>query len=125
MSEMTNPVRETWEGRNGPAVFTTVSVDGIPNSIYVTCLALYDDQTVLIADNYFDKTRRNIREGSSGVLLYITEDSKAVQIKGTLTYHTEGPVFEHMKTWNPTKHPGHAAVALHVNGVYSGSKRLL
>ena len=85
MSEMSNPVRDTWERRNGPAVFTTVSADGIPNSIYVTCLDLYDDRTVLIADNYFDKTRRNIREGSPGVLLYIPEDSKAVQIKGTLT----------------------------------------
>jgi len=125
MPEATNPVHDTWEKRSGPAVFTTVSRDGTPNSIYVTCIALYDDRTVLIADNYFDKTRRNIESGSPGVLLYITEDSKTVQIKGTLSYHTEGPLFDHMKSWNPKKHPGNAAVALTVDEVYSGAKRLL
>jgi uncharacterized protein len=36
----------------------------------------------------------------------------------------EGPVFDDMKTWNPTRHPGRAAVAIHVEEVYSGAKRL-
>lgn len=125
MTDTTNTVRHTWERRNAPAVFTTVSPDGTPNSVYVTCIALYDDQTVLIADNYFDKTRQNIHSGSSGVLLYITEDSKTIQIKGALSYHTEGAVFDHMKSWNPKKHPGHAAVALSIDEVYSGATRLL
>jgi 2-polyprenyl-3-methyl-5-hydroxy-6-metoxy-1,4-benzoquinol methylase len=31
-----------------------------------------------------------------------------------------GKVFDHVKTWNPPKHPGHAAVALRVEEVYSG-----
>ncbi len=125
MSDTSHPVRDTWEGRSGPAIFTTVSPDGTPNSIYVTCIARYDDHTVLIADNYFDKTRQNIHDGSRGVLLYITEDSKTVQIKGPLSYHTEGPLFDHMKSWNPKKHPGNAAVALTVEEVYNGAKRLL
>jgi len=125
MPEPTNPVRDTWAERSGPAIFTTVSPDGTPNSIYVTCLALYDDRTVLIADNYFDKTRRNILDGSTGALLYITEDSKTVQIKGSLSYHTDGPLFEHMKSWNPEKHPGNAAVALTIDEAYRGAERLL
>jgi len=30
-----------------------------------------------------------------------------------------------MKTWNPEKHPGHAAVALKVEEVYSGVEKLM
>ncbi len=44
--------------------------------------------------------------------------------KGSLEYHTDGPVYDDMKRWNPPKHPGHAAVALVVEEVYSGAQRL-
>jgi len=30
-----------------------------------------------------------------------------------------------MKKWNPAQHPGHAAVALHVEEVYEGKTKLL
>jgi len=53
------------------------------------------------------------------------DDNKAFQIKGELSYHKSGPIFEHMKTWNPDKHPGHAAAALTVSEVYSGAEKLL
>ena len=125
MAQLPQSVRETWEHRKGPAILTTVSSNSIPNAIYVTCIALYDESTVVIADNYFDKTRSNLLAGSQGSLLYMAEDSKAIQIKGTMTRHTSGPVFDHMQSWNPQKHPGHAAVALHVEEVFSGAERLL
>lgn len=124
MAQLPDSVRETWEHRNGPAVLTTVSPESVPNAIYVTCIALYDDETVLIADNYFDKTRTNILAGCNGSILYFTDDSKAIQIKGTITYHTSGPIFDHMKSWNPEKHPGHAVAALSIDDVYSGAKKL-
>jgi len=125
MPQHSQPIKDTWDRRSGPAVFATVGARGEPNAIYVTCLALYDDRTVVIADNYFDKTRANILAGTRGSLLYITEDSKTIQIKGSITYHTDGPVFDHMKSWNPSKHPGNAAAALTVEEIYSGAKRLL
>lgn len=53
-----------------------------------------------------------------------TTDKQAYQLKGTMEYHESGPLFDYMKKWNPTKHPGHAAAALVVNEVYSGAKRL-
>lgn len=125
MAELPESIQQAWEHRSGPAVFTTISEDATPNTIYVTCVALYDAGTVVVADNYFDKTRRNILAGSKGTILFMTDDNKAFQIKGSLTYHTSGPVYDNMRTWNPKKHPGHAAAALSVEEVYSGADKLL
>ena len=125
MPQLPAAVRDAWEKRSGPAIFATANDGSMPNAIYVTCVALYDDSTVLIADNYFDKTRRNILAGSKGSFLFMTEDNKTYQVKGTISHHTSGPVFDHMKSWNPQKHPGHAAAALAVEEVYSGADKLL
>jgi len=125
MPELPEAVKAAWDKRNGPAILTTVDDGGTPNTIYVTCVALYDDGTILIADNYFDKTRRNILSGTKGSLLFMAEDNTTYQIKGSIGYHTSGPMFDHMKSWNPEKHPGHAAAALSVEDVYSGAEKLL
>ena len=105
-------------------VLATVAADGSPNIIYATCVGLHGDERAVVADNYFDKTRRNLQAGCKGAILFMTADKKAYQLKGTLEYHTSGPVFDGMKTWNPAKHPGHAAAALVVDEVYSGAKRI-
>ena len=125
MAKLPQVVSEVWEKRNIAVVFTTVDTNGIANSIYASCVSKYDEETFVVADNYFDKTKQNILSGSKGVLLFITEDNKAYQIKGSLQYCTEGAIFDNMKTWNPEKHPGHAAAALKVEEVYSGAKKLV
>jgi len=125
MAHLPESVQDAWAHRSGPIVLTTVDDRSMPNAIYATCVALYDDATVVVADNYFDKTQRNILGASCGSILFITDDNKAFQIKGELSYHKSGPIFEHMKTWNPDKHPGHAAAALTVSEVYSGAEKLL
>jgi len=125
MAVLPRAVRDAWENREGPTVLTTVSQSGVPNSIYVTCVAAFDDERLVVADNYFDKTRRNILAGCKGSLLFLAKGGKAYQVKGSLEYHKQGKVFEHMKTWNPPKHPGHAAAALVVEEVYSGAEKLL
>jgi len=118
-------VSSAWKDRKGPVVFTTVDADGIPNAIYATCVSMFDEETIIIADNYFDKTRANIFGGTKGSILFITEESAAYQIKGSLEYLKDGEIFDDMKKWNPGEHPGHAAVALRVEEVYSGSEKLL
>jgi predicted pyridoxine 5'-phosphate oxidase superfamily flavin-nucleotide-binding protein len=117
-------VKEAWKRREGPVVLATVDVAGRPNVIYVTCVSLYGDDRLLVADNYFDKTRKNIKAGSQGAVLFMTSDKKPYQLKGTVEYHSAGPVFDDMKKWNPPKHPGHAAAALVVEEAYSGAQRL-
>ncbi|MFA5258381.1 MAG: pyridoxamine 5'-phosphate oxidase family protein, partial [Opitutales bacterium] len=98
---------------------------GVPNAIYVTCVREYDGNSIVIADNYFNKTRANIQAGSSGSILFITNAGKSYQLKGRIEYHTSGPVYDAMKTWNSDKHPGVAAAALKVERVYCGGEQLV
>jgi uncharacterized protein len=118
-------VTSAWEKKEGPVVFTTVDSAGNPNSIYATCTSLYGEEYFVIADNYFSKTRKNILTGSTGSILFITDENKAYQIKGTIQYHKKGDLFDDMKTWNPEKHPGVGAAALKVDTIYSGAEQLL
>jgi predicted pyridoxine 5'-phosphate oxidase superfamily flavin-nucleotide-binding protein len=122
--KISDVIKDVWPRREGPLVLTTVSSDGVPNSIYATCVNIYKGDRILIADNYFDKTRRNLKAGSKGSVLFMTDDKKAYQLKGTLEYHMEGPLFDDMKKWNPPQHPGHAVAAVVIDSIYSGAKRL-
>ncbi|MBN2396994.1 MAG: pyridoxamine 5'-phosphate oxidase family protein [Deltaproteobacteria bacterium] len=124
MSVLPDKVSKAWDDRKGPIVFTTVDGDGVPNAIYATCVRKVNEDTIVVADNYFDKTRKNIFAGSRGAILFITPDDKSYQLKGPVEYHTEGDIFEDMKRWNPKEHPGHAAAVLKVEEVYAGAKRL-
>ncbi len=122
--KMPEAVKEAWGRREGPVVMATTDPEGRPNAIYATCVSLYGDDRLVVADNYFDKTRKKIKAGSKGAALFMTADKTSYQLKGPVEYHTSGPVFDDMKKWNPSTHPGHAAAALVVEEVYSGAKRL-
>ncbi|MBN2333142.1 MAG: pyridoxamine 5'-phosphate oxidase family protein [Deltaproteobacteria bacterium] len=125
MAKLPEAVKDAWEHREGPIVFSTVDENGVPNAIYATCVALHGDGAIVVADNYFDKTKKNILAGSRGSILFITKENKAYQVKGSIEYYREGDIFEAMKQWNPTKHPGHAAAVLWVEKVYSGAEKIL
>lgn len=125
MAILPQSVSEAWERMDGPVIFSTVNSKGEPNSIYATCVSKYNEEYLVVADNYFSKTRENIQKGSRGSLLFMTDEKKSYQVKGTIEYHKEGAIFNDMKKWNPQKHPGHAAAALKVEEVYSGSEKLL
>ncbi|MDD5727981.1 MAG: pyridoxamine 5'-phosphate oxidase family protein [Victivallales bacterium] len=106
-------------------MFTTVSADGVANSIYATCVSKFGDDKLLIADNFFAKTKANLLNGSGyGCLLFITGEGKAYQVKGRVERLTTGPEFDDMKTWNGNR-PGHAVAVLHVEEVFSGAEKLL
>ncbi|MDC7123964.1 MAG: pyridoxamine 5'-phosphate oxidase family protein [Spirochaetales bacterium] len=124
MIQLPQELIKAWDERDGAIVFTTTDADGTPNSIYATCVGLYEEEMIVIANNYFDKTMKNIQNGSRASVLFITKDGKAYQIKGQVGYHMRGPVYDFMKKWNPEKHPGHGAAALIPEAVYSGSEKL-
>lgn len=125
MTKQLKALAEEWEKRDGPAVLTTVDTNGKPNTIYVAEIHYDPEVGFIVADNYFDKTRRNIKNGSGGAILFLTEERKPFQAKGPLTYHTEGPVFERMRKTHDPKHPGVAATVLQVEELYSGAERLM
>ncbi|MBW2563452.1 MAG: pyridoxamine 5'-phosphate oxidase family protein [Deltaproteobacteria bacterium] len=125
MAALPEKVSKAWEDREGPIILSTIDGDGIPNAIYATCVSIFSEDTVVVANNYFSKTLKNILAGSKGTILFITKEGKSYQIKGSIEYHKEGSIFEDMKKWNPKKHPGHAAAALIVEEVYTGAEKLL
>ena len=124
MAGLPEVVSTGWENHEGAAVLTTVDGQGLPNSVYVGCVKIYDEQRIVVADNYFNKTRENILSGSKGAFLFITKEGKAYQVKGSIEYQTSGEIYDDMKKWNDSAHPGVAATILHVDEVYSGAEKL-
>ena len=124
MTVLPKVVSQAWENREGPILLATVDTEGNPNVIYATCVRQVSEDTFVVADNFFHKTRANILSGTKGALLFITKEGKSYQLKGLLEYHTAGPVFENMRQWNPAKLPGHAAAALKVERVFTGAEEL-
>ena len=125
MTVLPQTVHQAWEDHEGPIVLTTVDEAGTPNAIYATCVRKVNQDTWVVADNFFNKTRANILSGSKGALLFITKEGKSYQVKGRIEYHTEGQVFDDMKQWNPSKLPGHAAAALVAEQVFSGGEQII
>ncbi len=125
MKTLPQEVSDAWKKRKGPIVFTTVDEQYQPNAIYATCVSKYDEQRLLVADNFFRKTRQNISNGSKGSILFITDDDTSYQVKGSIEYHNKGEIFDNMKKWNPEKLPGYGVAILNVEEVYSGSKQLV
>jgi len=114
-----------WENREGPVVLTTVDSNGIPNTIYATCVKKVSDDKIVVADNYMQKTQANIKAGCTVSLLYITKEKKAFQLKGSVQYQTSGKLFDEMKNvWLDTKYPGRAAVVIDIEEVYKGTEKL-
>jgi len=117
-------VVQAWENREGPAVFATVDEAKTPNAIYVGEIRYVPGEGFIVADNYFSKTRANIKSGTRGAILFLTKERKSFQVKGTLSYHTDGPNFANMQSWHDPKYPGVAATLLRVEEAYSGAEKL-
>jgi len=125
MTAIPQNAAQAWENREGPVIFTTVDADGMPNTIYVTCVQKVGDSQIVVADNKMHKTQANVKAGGPVNILYITKEKKAFQLKGSVSYDTEGPLFDDMKNnWLNKKYPGHAAVVINVEAVYSGAEKL-
>jgi predicted pyridoxine 5'-phosphate oxidase superfamily flavin-nucleotide-binding protein len=124
MVTVTDTIQKAWDNRKGPAILATVNPDGVPNIIYVTCVNTYGKNRLVVADNYFNKTRQNLKSGGTGAILFQTTDGKAYQVKGRMEYHTKGKMFTEMKKWNPPQHPGNAVAALCIEEAYAGAKKL-
>jgi len=125
MTTMPENILTAWNDRDGAIILTTVDSTGMPNSIYATCVGSFGGDRLVVADNYFNKTRANLLHGTKGSILFMTKQGKAYQVKGSMQYETEGVVFDDMKCWNPAQHPGNAAAVLMVEEVYSGGEKLL
>ncbi len=84
--------------------FATANKEGIPNINMIGIKKIEDDETVLLADNYFDKTLANLKEKSEAALLTSKAEEKLwYQLKGTCQYVNEGSKYEEFKNWVKSK----------------------
>lgn len=125
MIKIPQEVQEAWKKRQGPVVLTTISKQGIPNSIYATFAGIFEEDKVWVANNKFCKTLQNILECDKADILFLTEENKAYQFKGTISHKTEGKEFDEMKKWNRADLPGKGAAILDVQEIYSGAKKIV
>ena len=125
MPKLTTEALDAWQQRNERMVFTTCDKNNMPNSIWVICAKLVNDEQIVIANNSFNKTLSNINSGSKGSLLYIAPEREAYQVKGSLEYFTQGNVFDDMKKWLDPKFPGKGALVLNIEEVFYGPEKVV
>ncbi len=112
-------------------IISTASKEGIPNTIYVKFLKVYDEGHILIADNKFSKTEKNLQENPKVSFVVLDkENKKAYQVKGTAEIFKEGKIFDETVEWVETERSTpdtfpKSAVLLKVDEIYSGAERIL
>ena len=100
----------------------TSTSKGLPNVVYIKYLKVVDDQIILIADNYLNKTRDNILNNGKIAFAVLDDEKGSFQIKGTARRLTEGTMFDEVQKWVPEKLPRVAAVVMRVDEIYNGAK---
>ena len=102
----------------------TSSQDGIPNIVYIKYLKVIDDQTVLIADNYLNKTRDNILSNGKIAFVVLDDDRGSYQIKGTSKRLEKGHMYDEVQRWVPERLPRTAAVVMNIEEIYKGAEKI-
>lgn len=80
------------------AVLSTATADGTPNAVPVGAKKIIDAETILISDQYLNKTLANM-QSNPRVAVTFWEGHEGYQLKGTVTIETSGPRFEETARW--------------------------
>ncbi|MBN1627317.1 MAG: pyridoxamine 5'-phosphate oxidase family protein [Deltaproteobacteria bacterium] len=124
MAQMTERMKELFEKVN-TAIMATSTKDGMPNAVPIGAKRIIDPQTVLVSDQFFNKTIENIRANPKASLMY-WEGHEGYQLKGTVTVETAGSRFDETARWIegrgkeigfPLKSKG--AVILNIEEIYA------
>jgi len=122
MVKMPAEVRETLE-KQKPVPIATASKSGVPNVVFIGLLKIIDDETLMIADNFFYKTAANLTENPKiSILCYSSETKKSFQIKGNVILSKEGENFNQMREWVHginNKLPAKACVIVKISEIYN------
>ncbi len=120
MVQLTDEIRMSLDGTR-LAFLATASKDGRPNVVPIGAFKLLDDETLLISDQFFNKTLANMRENPQVAISY-WGDKGGFQLKGTVTLHTDDDIFAQdvawMKELRPTLVPK-SAVVMTITDVYT------
>jgi predicted pyridoxine 5'-phosphate oxidase superfamily flavin-nucleotide-binding protein len=97
MVNLTDEIRESLAGTK--IVFlATSSKDGTPNAVPIGAFRLLDEGTLLISDQFFNKTLRNMKENPKAAISW-WGDKGGFQVKGPVTIHTNDEVFRKDVAW--------------------------
>jgi hypothetical protein len=97
MAQMTERMKDLFN-KVPIVVVSTATVDGIPNAVPIGAKKIIDDDTVLISDQFFNKTIANMKENPR-VAITFWEGFEGYQLKGVVTIETIGKVFEDTARW--------------------------
>jgi predicted pyridoxine 5'-phosphate oxidase superfamily flavin-nucleotide-binding protein len=110
------------------ACVATVDTDAVANVVFVSYLKYQDDETIIIADNKFNKTRMNLSNNPKLAFVVLdTETKKSYQIKGSVKSYSDGEKYQAVVDWVHVKHPQTnptAAIYVDVEEVYCGSEKI-
>ncbi len=101
---------------------STTSKKGIPNVVPIGFARPIDDDKILIADNYMNKSRKNLEE-NPWISLVTKDSTKCMyQFKGKVEIFETGTYFDTVTEWGQnamTKLTPKAAILMTVTEIYS------
>jgi predicted pyridoxine 5'-phosphate oxidase superfamily flavin-nucleotide-binding protein len=101
----------------------TSSKNGVPNISNAGAKYLLDDETIIIVDNYMNKTLSNIIENPA-VAILLRSGKESYQIKGSCGYLTSGVLYEEAKKWMKSigeKYPAKGVLKIKVEHIYNSN----
>ena len=119
MVKLTSEIKDSLAGTK-IVFFATASNKGAPNAVPIGAFKLLDDETMLISDQYFNKTLANLQENPQAAISFWGEKG-GVQIKGTVTIHTSGEIFTKDVAWVKELKPNlvpKSAIVMKITGVF-------
>jgi len=120
MVTLTQEIKESLQGTK-VTFLATASIKGIPNVVPIAAFKVQDDGTMLISDQYFNKTLANLQENPE-IALSWWGDKGGFQIKGTVTVHTNDEIFRQNIAWMKESWPKFvpkSALLVKITGVYA------
>jgi len=97
MAQMTERMQKLLE-KVTTAVLATATTDGTPNAVPVGAKKIIDPETVLVSDQFFNKTIKNLQSNPTVSLMY-WEGREGYQLKGAVTIETSGQRFDETARW--------------------------
>ena len=119
MVELTPEVRESLTGTK-TLFMATSSKNCMPNVVPIGAFKLLDNATILISDQFFNKTLQNLKENPLVALSWWGEKG-GFQIKGPVTIHTDDEIFRQDVAWIKELRPNFSpksAVVMKITEVY-------
>ncbi len=97
MAKMSERMRQLFE-TVPTVVLSTATGDGTPNAVPVGAKKVIDDETILISDQFFNKTLANLKANPKAAVSF-WEGHEGYQLKGTVTIETSGQRYEETARW--------------------------